>query len=254
MAHISVNGDSIGYGISANFDGSRPAVLFIHGAGQSALTWRFQEDIIQKYSSIVPDLPGHCASGGEGLGSVAKYRDFLKAFADALGLEKLVLVGHSMGGAIASLYALRYPEAVRAIILVGTGAKLTVAKETLSIVENDYERFCQVAPNRAFAPSACEELKAKFTEGLIGIGQKVCYHDLVACDEFDITAEVDRISTRALIISGGEDLLTPAKYGEYLHRKIAGSTLSIIENAGHFMMQEAPEEFNGILAEFLESL
>jgi pimeloyl-ACP methyl ester carboxylesterase len=76
----------------------------------------------------------------------------------------------------------------------------------------------------------------------------------MACDEFDIIDEVGAIKVPSLIISGAEDILTPAKYGQYLNEKIQGSKFNVISNAGHFMMQEKRDEFNQLLLEFLDSL
>jgi pimeloyl-ACP methyl ester carboxylesterase len=76
----------------------------------------------------------------------------------------------------------------------------------------------------------------------------------MACDEFDIMNELGEIKVPTLIISGEEDILTPVKYGEYLSQKISNSKLHVINGAGHFMMQEKPDEFNRVLLEFLNSL
>jgi len=77
---------------------------------------------------------------------------------------------------------------------------------------------------------------------------------LLACEDFDITEGISSIEVPTLIISADEDILTPVKYGEYLHGKIKGSRFYVIRGAGHFMMQEKPEEFNRILMDFLGSL
>jgi pimeloyl-ACP methyl ester carboxylesterase len=80
------------------------------------------------------------------------------------------------------------------------------------------------------------------------------HQDFIACDEFDLTNEVEKIKVPTLIISATEDILTPVKYGQYLHSKIQGSKFHVIKDAGHFMMQEKPDEFNTILLQFLASI
>ncbi|MEQ9619957.1 MAG: alpha/beta hydrolase [Deltaproteobacteria bacterium] len=257
MSEILLNGNRIHYISDSEIDRSRATVLMIHGAGQRSATWRFQIDLLGKtpgFNFIAPDLPGHGKSGGEGHRSVDGYKEFIEEFAGTLGLDDLILVGHSMGGGAAMLFALEHAEKVRACVLVDTGARLRVAEETLKAVKNNYRLFCDISPTRAFAENSSEELKKEFREGLLNTSQDVCYWDLVACDEFDITARVGEIGVPALIVSGSEDILTPVKYGEYLNKNIKGSSFKVIEKAGHFVMQESPEEFNRVLISFISAL
>ena len=229
----------------------------IHGAGQSTATWEYQIDPLKdhpKFNLMILDLPGHGRSIDLNSRSIIEYAEFLKNFCDKLDLTKLILVGHSMGGGIAQNFALRHPKRVIACVLVGTGARLRVAKETLNAAKNDYETFCEVAPSRAFSEHSPDELKEKFKQGLLRTPQEVSYQDLVACDEFDIMDEVKNINVPTLIISGDKDILTPVKYSEYLFNQIRGAKLHIIKKAGHYMMQEKPEEFNKVLLNFLTSL
>ncbi|HEX9667358.1 MAG TPA: alpha/beta hydrolase, partial [Thermodesulfobacteriota bacterium] len=135
-----------------NFNKDHPTILMIHGAGQTSKTWEYQFEILRgqpKFNMIIVDLPGHGSSLGPGCRSINEYKNFLKNFCDELDLKNLILVGHSMGGGIAQVYAVDYPESVNSLILVATGARLRVAKETLNLVKNDYDKFCEIAPSRA---------------------------------------------------------------------------------------------------------
>jgi len=257
MPKVSVHGVKINYIEGESFRKERPTILMIHGAGQSTLTWKYQEDPLKdhtRFNLVTLDLPGHGYSEGSGYRRVKDYTEFIKNFVDALGLEKLILVGHSMGGAISQCFTLNHSDRVFACVLVGTGARLRVAKETLEGVQGDYRAFCEIAPTRSFAESSPMELKRKFIEELLKAPQEVVYWDLMACDVFDIMDRAKEIKVPTLVISATEDVLIPVKYGQYLHEKIQGSRFHIIENAGHFMMQEKPEEFNRVLVEFLDSL
>jgi pimeloyl-ACP methyl ester carboxylesterase len=241
---------------SDNFNKHHPTMLMIHGAGQTGNTWENQFEILRdqtKFNTIILDLPGHGKSSGPGCSRIDDYKNFLKYFSDELDLTDLILVGHSMGGGIAQLYTIAYPQSVNSLILVATGARLRVAKETLNLVKSDYHRFCEIAPSRAFADSSRDELKEEFRLGLLSVPPEVVYQDFIACDEFDITGEVEDIPAPTLIISGDQDILTPVKYGEYLAEKIKNSTLQVIRDAGHFMMKEKPHEFNRVLMKFVKS-
>jgi len=253
MPEINVNGTVINYVGSEAIDPSRPTVLLIHGAGQRLATWRFQTGPLDDagLNYVIPDLPGRGGSGGKGLRSVEEYKGFVKDFADALGLGELILAGHSMGGGVALNFALDYPEKVKALVLVGTGARLRVAGETLKVVKNNYPLFCDVSPSRSFAEISPEELKEEFRKGLLATPAEVCYHDLSACNEFDFMERVHEIKAPSCIVAGSLDILAPVKYSEYLHEKIEGSELYVIEGAGHFFMQENAERFNAVLMDFL---
>ena len=257
MSEVLVKGLKINYIAGEGLEKSRPSILMIHGAGQSGLTWEYQADELKKHSKFnlfILDLPGHGRSEGNGLSSIKEYSGFIKDFTNTLALEKLVLVGHSMGGGIAQVFTVNYPDTVYACVLAGTGSRLRVAKETLKVVKNNYDAYCKIAPTRAFASSSPEGLKRRFVEGILRTPQSVVHLDFIACDEFDIMNEVEKIKVPTLIISATEDILTPVRYGEYLHNRIEGSKFHIIKDSGHFMMQEKADEFNRVLLEFLISL
>jgi pimeloyl-ACP methyl ester carboxylesterase len=81
----------------------------------------------------------------------------------------------------------------------------------------------------------------------------VVYGDFETCDKFDVMGSLDRINLPTLIICGRDDLLTPVKYSEYLRAHIRNSELRVIDDAGHMVMLEKPEEFNEILENFLRN-
>ncbi|NIS09993.1 MAG: alpha/beta hydrolase [Candidatus Dadabacteria bacterium] len=257
MPSIEINGNEIFYLSNDKIDSTKPTLLFLHGAGQSHLTWEYQLEYLEGldgYNFVIPDLPGHGKSDGEGLKSVSEYTEFIKSFINTLGLSELIFIGHSMGGAVAQLFALERPEYLKALILACTGASMSVARETLLAVRDNYEVFCEVAPTRAFAESSPEILKAKFKEGLQSTKQKVAYEDLLACNVFNISDKITEINISTLIIAGSEDILTLPRNSEFLNHQIFDSELHIVVGSGHFVMQEKPDEFNALISEFIKSL
>ena len=82
----------------------------------------------------------------------------------------------------------------------------------------------------------------------------VRYYDFLACDQFDIMGEMEKIRVPALIVCGHEDRLTPLKYSEFLNKRIAGSRMEIIEDAGHMVMLEAPKPLSKAILNFLRTL
>jgi len=123
-------------------------VLFIHGAGGGQFAWSYQKAFFEKgFSSIMIELPGHGESRGEGEEEIERYAGHVYSFLKALGLEKISLVGHSMGGAIVQAMALSHPEMIKGIVLVGTGARLKVSPMILNGIRDHFEETVRrIAP------------------------------------------------------------------------------------------------------------
>ena len=102
-------------------------LVFLHGAGSSSLSFYYQLRHFRNAKAI--DLPGH--PDGQPCASIEGYLEWVRGFIKARRYKDVVLCGHSMGGAIAQLYALKYPEELKGIILMGTGAKLRVHPDYL---------------------------------------------------------------------------------------------------------------------------
>jgi len=116
-----------------NPSGASEVVLFVHGAGGSQFVWSYQKTFFEKgFYPIILELPGHGESGGRGEDEIGRYANHVHAFLTALGLPKVFLVGHSMGGAIVQTLALAHPELIHGIVLAGTGVRLRVVPEILN--------------------------------------------------------------------------------------------------------------------------
>jgi 3-oxoadipate enol-lactonase len=238
-------------------------LVFIHGAGDSHLVWNGQlaafADIARTFAL---DLPGHGRSTGAGCTTIAGYATVVREFLDGLQLERAVLAGASMGGAIAQTLALETPERVTGLVLVGTGAKLRVAPQILKGLDEDFENAARELVEYFFAPSPpapllsgeereVEVLKEKSFRQLLATGHAVVTGDFVACDAFDERARSREISAPTLVVCGREDKMTPLKYSEYLAQQIPHAQLAVIEQAGHMVMLEQPAAFNDALRQWL---
>jgi len=225
-------------------------LLFVHGAGGNHEIW---ENQIKYFSNAIAiDLPGH--DSGEGRRTIEEYVEDVKRFCDQKSLKNFVMVGHSMGGAITQKFALTYPEYLRAIVLVSTGARLRVAPIIFEEIKRDYNNFLELMKEYAFSNKTPMEVRNKVAELMRKVKPQVIYGDFEACDKFDVMGSLNRISLPTLIICGKDDLLTPVEYSEYLKANIRNSELKVIADAGHMVMLEKPEEFNKIMMEFLSSI
>jgi pimeloyl-ACP methyl ester carboxylesterase len=225
-------------------------LLFIHGAGGNHRIWENQTRYFS--NAIAVDLPGH--DSGDGKRTVDEYVDYVKKFCDEKSLKNIVMVGHSMGGAITLKFALTYPEYLKAIVLVDTGAKLRVAPIIFEEIKRNYGNVIELMKKYAFSEKTPIEIKNKTVEIMKRVKPEVFYGDFEACDKFDVMESLNKINLPTLIICGKDDLLTPVKYSEYLRANIPNSTLKVLDDAGHMVMLEKPEEFNKILEDFVNSL
>jgi len=257
MPEVVVKGTKIHYlEKKSGTSSSDMTVVLIHGSGGNAGMWRkVMEGLADGYDSLAVDLPGHGKSQGEGMNSIPEYREFMKDFFGVLGAEKIVLGGHSLGGGIVQDFVLQYPERLRAILLIGTGARLRVLPEALEGLRQMAEG--KIEPRFepwAFASGATAEVLSEGEREWAKTSPRVRYQDMAACDQFDIMKEAEKIRIPALMVCGREDRLTPVKYSEYLKGKILGSKMEIVEGAGHAVMLEAPEVLSRVILTFLRSL
>jgi pimeloyl-ACP methyl ester carboxylesterase len=254
MPYVIVAGERTFYTLyQGDVRGKRHLVL-VHGAGGSHLDWPAPLRRLRETNVYAIDLPGHGRSEGTGQSSIAAYRDFLLAFLDALGLEKVVVVGHSMGGAIALDFALSYPSRLTGLILVGTGARLRVLPAILTGVLSNFEATVDLILDYAFGPSATEQLRRLGRQRLLQTPPQVLHGDYAACDAFDVMERLGEIRCPTLVICGTVDKLTPPKYSVYLCDHIPGAELVLVEGAGHMVMLEKPEAVTNAVSRFIASL
>ena len=225
-------------------------LLFIHGAGGNHRIWENQTRYFR--NAIAIDLPGH--DSGDGKRTVDEYVEYVKKFCDEKSLKNIVMIGHSMGGAITLKFAMTYPEYLKAIVLVDTGAKLRVAPIIFEEIKRNYDNVMDLMKKYAFSEKTPVEIKNKTVEIMKRVKPEVFYGDFEACDKFDVMGSLNKINLPTLIICGRDDLLTPVRYSEYLRASIPNSTLRVLDDAGHMVMLEKPEEFNKILEDFISSL
>jgi pimeloyl-ACP methyl ester carboxylesterase len=220
-----------------------PLVL-IHGAGGTHRQWPEAVRSLAGRRVIALDLPGHGASPGPGRRAIAAYAADVLAVLDALGIGRAVLVGHSMGGAIALTLALEAPARVAGLGLVGTGARLRVAQAILEATA-DPARYAAAAEGMAdwaFGPGAGPELRREHVEGMRACPAEVVHGDFAACDAFDVRDRLvpGAVAAPAAVICGDADRLTPPRYAAFLHQRIEGSRLLLVPGAGHMVALEAP--------------
>ena len=249
----------------------KPHLLFIHGAGSNADFWHEQHSAFPGAHYL--NLPGHYSVlPGSNLPSspllsplsspysIEDYADWVAEYVLDNALTRVVPVGHSMGGGIALALALRKPAWLGGLVLTGTGARLRISPRLLELLRTDYPAAVEMIV-RDSLPPLMEPLTYKDKIRLNGLrrhfsraSQAVTLADCEACDSFDVMDRVSEINVPTLCIVGAQDSMTPPKYSEYLHSRIEGSHLEIIEGAGHMLPLEKSEAYNGHLRTLLEEI
>lgn len=228
--------------------------LFVHDAGGNAGIWRPQLDGLgRQHSAVAVDLPAHGRSSGlDGLSDPAAYAAFLLAFVEGLSLRPLVLVGSGLGGAVAVLLALRAPERLEGLVLIGTPPRFEVPDEVLArwrdIVRG---RRPQHFGNEAFSSHTDLEVMKQAWGEQVRTDPRVALGDLEACRRFDGAAVAGRLAVPTLVLAGADDRLAPPADVRALADAVPGARFEIVERAGHHLALERPDAFEAGVLSFL---
>lgn len=228
-----------------------PPLILVHGAGGQYVNWPPQVRRLKNASVYAVDLPGHGQSTGRGHQDITTYAIDLLAILDALELEQAILVGHSMGGAVVQQIALSAPDRVAGLVLVATSARLRVAPQILEQVYTDLDSVIDFVTTNAFGPTADKDLVRLGRRLMAETPPDVMHGDYLACDAFDLREQITHITAPTLVIGGPADRMTPVKFSHHLAESIPGAELHIIEDAGHMIMSEYPDQVAGLIAAWL---
>ena len=251
MPYVEMNGERLFYTVSRGAKDS-PTLVLVHGAGGSRLHWPGELRRLPGVTAYTLDLPGHGRSEGRGCNTIEGYAETVVEFLDTLGVERAIIVGHSMGGAIAQTLALDSPDRVARLVLVATGARLRVGPAILEGIRSDFEGSVELVTRFAWSPEAPPALTELGRQALLETGPDVLLSDFDACDRFDVMGRLGEIEVPTLVITGTADQLTPPRYAHFLAEHISDAQLVLVEGAGHMVMLERPAQVAKTVREFLE--
>jgi pimeloyl-ACP methyl ester carboxylesterase len=246
--------------------GKGEPVLLIHGLGGDHRGWEFQEkDLAAHFHIIMPDLRGHGQTTVDELGMMIPpdlIADDLNALLEHLGLEKVHVVGISLGGLVAQNFVLRYPNRVNKLVLVDTTPK--ISEDLIDVVyswreaqvEGGDEAYFWTSLRSGYSdewiennPDMVQYLKEKSAdtndEGVLAAG--------LGFSTIEFTEQLSNIKAETLVIHGDDDRVMKLELGEMIHEGIKGSKLKILEGCGHSPTVQMTEEFNNTLIEFLSA-
>ncbi|MCS7144069.1 MAG: alpha/beta hydrolase [Archaeoglobaceae archaeon] len=245
MRRFSVSVDNKSISV---IEGFKVPIFYIHGSGGDAEIWKNQLEEIGGYAI---DLPNHGHSEKADIRTMDDYAYFVAEIVKKVA-GKGIVVGHSLGGAIAQKVYLNQKEVVKALVLAGTGARLRVLPSVLEGLKNNPLETAKLVADVAFYRKEFVEQFSKLFEERTEILLK----DLQLCDAFDLLNDfkVGRVKfdVPTLALVGEKDFLTPLKYSEFFTQY--GAELKVISNSGHMVMLENPNEFNAELKKFISHL
>ncbi|MFN2388069.1 MAG: alpha/beta fold hydrolase [Actinomycetota bacterium] len=265
MPTATIGGTRINY-IDSGGDGA--PVLLVHAFPLDAQMWEPQiEALGDRFRLIAPDLKGFGGSDApqdRSLYSMDSYADELAGVLDELGLDAPVLVGLSMGGYIAFAFLRKHRARVRALVLADTRAEADppegiakrtaqqeqVASQGTKALIDALSNALLSEPTRTKKPDVVDRVKQLMDNpvgGFIGALEAMKARP-------DSTDELTAIDVPTLVLVGENDAVTPPEAARKIHEHVGGSRLVVIPEAGHLSSLEAPEAFNGALAEFLGGL
>jgi pimeloyl-ACP methyl ester carboxylesterase len=270
-----------GYKRAYRIAGSGPAILLIHGIGDNSTTWNaIQAKLAQRFTVIAPDLLGHGRSDKPRADySVAAYANGMRDLLSVLEIERVTVVGHSLGGGVGMQFAYQFPHLVERLILVGAGgvtkdvnvalrlASLPMGSEALALL-----RLPLVLPVLQTAGKILGKAL-----GTTGLGNDLAnvlriLDDLpepTASSAFtrtlravvdwrgQIVTMLDRCyltqAIPVLIVWGTRDVVVPVRHAWMAHSAMPGSRLEIFEGSGHFPFHDDPARFIDVVQRFIDS-
>jgi len=248
--------------------GRGPAVVFLHGLGASMYVWRKTLGAVRAagYRVVAFDNRGFGLSDKPPHGyDNAAYARLLAALMDSLHLADAVLVGHSMGGAIAAEAAIAWPDRVRGLALIGSAGlggrepllfrvarwpvvgPLLLAFRGRALTER-LLRSTYADPGKVTAADV-DQYYAPVTLPGYGNALRAALREF----RFDgLEGRLDRITAPTLALWGDEDRWVPPGLGRLMASQIPRSAFLTARHAGHAVPEEAPDELNHLLIRFLK--
>jgi pimeloyl-ACP methyl ester carboxylesterase len=232
-------------------------VLCLHGTGGHGGDYAsLLEALADTHSPIAFDQPGHGRSGGlDSLGAIDRMRDFTRALSEKLGLRPHVLLGHSLGAAVALDYALTYPDAVRGLVICSAGAGFTFPDGLLDNAKlvTEGKRRRDFDP-KAFAKGADPKvMRQAFMSGM-KTDPRATYGDLLACADWQRADQLDRIQAPTLVIYGDAEQEEVISQANALVDRLPNARKVVVGDAGRMLLYEQPEAVAAEVRDFLEGL
>ena len=260
---------------------SGPVIVMLHGVGDSSTTWEpVHAKLAQRFTVIAPDLLGHGESDKPRADySLAAFANGLRDLLTALDIDRVTIVGHSLGGGIAMQFAYQYPQFVERIVLVSAGgvtkdvslalrlAAMPMGAEALSVLRVPGAVPALELASRAVGNVVGSKRLTRDAASLPRLVGGLRKPGAVAAFARTLRAVVDTRGQFVTmldrtylmpglpvqIIWGENDQIIPVSHARLAHEQIPGSRLEIFQESGHVPHDTHPDRFVKIVEKFIDS-
>lgn len=246
------------------FDSNKPVIIFLHGSGFDHTVWSLQSRFFafRNYAVLALDLPGHTNSEGPALDSIEAMADWLNDVVGTIDAKNISLVAHSQGCLVALEYASRYPGRLRTLSLIASGLATPVNDVLLDAAENDLEAAIDMMLGWGFGPAGQFHQGPIPGNSMVSAGRKVMFShttnalaaDLRACNAYQNGKQAaGSVAAPVQVIVAGKDRMASRKATDELIAHLRDPDVTLIEESGHIVQQEAPDQCRNLLKAFIFS-
>jgi pimeloyl-ACP methyl ester carboxylesterase len=231
-------------------------IVCIHAACQDTMMYRYTVGgLSDQYRVISIDAPGHGKTEeppGGPLRNITHHAEFNEAFMEALGLDRPVVVGCSMGGNQVLELAARRPDYYRAVVSCeGADFTPTVSDFLLEMLLLNGPQILECWSQSLIGDRTPPDRYREVVWQIRRVCPEYMAGDLIGYAGFDRREEVGRIAAPVLLLRGSHDWLVNQQMVEETAGRIPGSRIAVLEGTGHYPMIENPSEFNDAIRTFL---
>lgn len=238
------------------YNPAQPTAVFIHGAQNDHSVWILQTRYFAHhgYNVLAVDLPGHGRSAGPALASIEDISAWLLALLDAAGVERAMLIGHSMGSLAALETAGAAPGRISKLALVGSAYPMRVSDALLDAARDDEERaidMVNIWSHSTMSPKPSSpgpgfnvmEGARRLMQRMAARGPELLFHtDFSVCNSYaGGEAAAARVTCPTLLLLGQRDMMTPPKAARMLKDGIRHARTVEVAASGHSLMSEQPD-------------
>jgi len=232
-------------------------VVCLHGTGRHGGDFeRLLPALARAHSPLAFDQPGHGRSGAlDSLGAIDRMRDFTRALTGKLGLRPHVLLGHSLGAAVALDYAIESPDAVRGLVVLAAGARFPFTDAFLenSRLVTEGKRRREFDPGLFAKGAAPEIMRRAFMNGM-KTDPRATHGDCLALVDWQREAALPRITAPVLILHGDAERAEIVAEANRLASLLPNARKSVVPAAGNMLLYEQPDAVASLVTSFLEEL
>jgi haloalkane dehalogenase len=245
-----------------------PAALLLHGYPESSYMWRQVMPAIEAAGrrAVAPDLAGFGDSEPDPPGTWERHVEAVERFRRELGIERCVLIVHDWGGLIGLRWACEHPEAVEALVISSTGffsdgqwhgmADALRTPGTGEQVVDGIDRDGFAGLLRSLSPGIGDDAIDEYWKAFADEPRRRGQLELYRSGDFEKVAQYDLavLDVPALLVWGERDEFAPLAGAHRFERQLPDAELVVIEDAGHFVWEDAPERCAEAVAAFLRRL